>query len=128
MKNGIKLFGIIALIAIIGISMAACGDNDGANLAGTNWGRTNMSSLNGAPLEQITWTLTFSDATRWQEIGRKANGDLFMILGDGTYTFNTNDKTGVMIQTNSTSTMTFKVVDNKLILNGDGWDREYTKK
>lgn len=127
MKNGIKLFGIIALIAIIGISMAACGDNDGVKLVGTNWERTNMSSLNGAPLEKITWTLTFSDATRWQEIGRKTNGDLFMTM-NGTYTFNTNDKTGVMIQTNSTSTMSFEVVGNKFIINGDGWTREYTKK
>ena len=31
MKNAIKLFGIIALVAVIGFSMAACGDDDGGD-------------------------------------------------------------------------------------------------
>jgi len=35
MKNVVKAFGIIALVAVIGFSMAACGgdDDDGVNIA-----------------------------------------------------------------------------------------------
>jgi hypothetical protein len=34
MKNIVKLFGVIALVALIGFSMAACGGDDGCQMLG----------------------------------------------------------------------------------------------
>ena len=44
MKNTIKLLGIIAIVAIIGFSMAACGDDDGG---GGGLTITGLGSFNG---------------------------------------------------------------------------------
>ena len=41
MKNFLKLFGIIALVAVIGFSMAACGGDDGGNGNGNGTGSFN---------------------------------------------------------------------------------------
>jgi len=40
MKNIIKLIGIIAIVAVIGFSMAACGNGDDGNGGGVNGGGT----------------------------------------------------------------------------------------
>jgi len=43
MKNAIKLFGIIAIVAVIGFSFTACGDDGGGGkdvLDGTTWKAT----------------------------------------------------------------------------------------
>jgi hypothetical protein len=48
MKNFTKLLGIIALIAVIGFSMAACGDSDDSGTTTTNnGGGGTTNSLNG---------------------------------------------------------------------------------
>jgi hypothetical protein len=52
MKNIFKLFGIIALVAVIGFSMAACGGDDGGgngNGNGTGGGGASTFTLTGIP-------------------------------------------------------------------------------
>jgi len=45
MKNTLKVFGIIAAVAVIGFSVASCGDNGGCIFDGTC--RFNRISLDG---------------------------------------------------------------------------------
>ena len=51
MKNTIKWFGVIALVSIIGFSMAGCGDDDESNGAGDNGSISNE------------WRVTFVGST-----------------------------------------------------------------
>jgi hypothetical protein len=44
MKNTIKFLGIIALVAIIGFSMAACGEPEGASIEGASIKVVNQNS------------------------------------------------------------------------------------
>jgi uncharacterized lipoprotein YehR (DUF1307 family) len=63
MKNLIKLVGIIALIAVIGFSMVACGDENGdgdGNGDGNGDGKTITVSLN--KVNATTFTLTVDGA------------------------------------------------------------------
>jgi len=56
MKNKIKLLGIIALVALIGFSIAACdGDSDSSSGGG------NSSSGGNASLVGTKWTRTLTD-------------------------------------------------------------------
>jgi len=59
MKNLSKLFGIIALIAVIGFSMAACGDKDD----GTTWTPYPENGGDGLPPKTITGTITGNQVT-----------------------------------------------------------------
>ena len=55
MKNLLKLFGIIALVVVIGFSMVACSDDNGDN---------GNSSSSGVPAELVaTWYKTEAGAT-----------------------------------------------------------------
>ena len=61
MKNFFKLFGIIALVAVIGFSMAACGEDDGGKdgrkdvLDGTMWQATVYNEDSEASIMTITF-------------------------------------------------------------------------
>jgi hypothetical protein len=60
MKNVFKVLGIIAIVAVIGFSFAACGDDDGGNNGGGNNGGGN--AVIGAKLELSgqVYTMTFN--------------------------------------------------------------------
>ena len=88
MKSFIKVFVLIALVAAIGFSMAACGGDDGGgsggggggggggnSLAGTTWKCTQSVPYYGS----ITSTLTFTTDTR-------VKMDTFGGTYNGTYT------------------------------------------
>ncbi|MDR0301394.1 MAG: hypothetical protein LBI04_03670 [Treponema sp.] len=51
MKNTIKWFGIIALVAVIGFSMAACGDDNGGGGGGGGGGTSGKLTITGFPEE-----------------------------------------------------------------------------
>jgi len=80
MKNTIKFLGIIAFVAIIGFSMAACGDDSGGGgggggsggLSGTTWNCTTPG---------VTATLTFTSSSR-------VKLEYYGQTDNGTYTFN----------------------------------------
>ena len=65
MKNFIKLFGIIALAAVIGFSMAACGgdDDDGGNSSGDTYRHdagglgSGEITFSGSNFSGSNWTL-----------------------------------------------------------------------
>jgi len=61
MKKLIKLFGIIALIAIIGFAMAACGggggDDPGGQTTGTTTGFSVSGKFNKSASEEVKFTL-----------------------------------------------------------------------
>jgi hypothetical protein len=92
MKNFSKLFGIIALIAVIGFSMAACGSDDdgggggGGSISGT-WG-------DGSSHEQ-TITFTGSNYTFADDDGS--------VISSGTYTLASDGKDIAYKQTSPTS-------------------------
>jgi len=72
MKNFFKLFGIIALVAVIGFSMAACGgddDDDGGNGGGGG---------SGFPAELLTKDGTFTRQGGW---GTRSGG--FIVFSNG---------------------------------------------
>jgi len=87
MKNVSKTFGIIALLVVIGFSMAACDDNSGGggtggiSLAGTTWKCTESVPYFGT----LTYTLTFT-ASR---VNLEALGGTY----SGTYTVNRSSGT-----------------------------------
>ena len=126
MKNTIKLLGTqsrllcaIALLTVIGFSMAACNDNS-ASLAGTKWGRT-VQVLFGGSLEQATFTLSFLDSSKWEEVIVSVTNKTGKM--NGTYTF--NGSTGILTQPNSNPVDSpFEVAGNKLTVNNS---RTYTK-
>jgi hypothetical protein len=64
MKNFLKFLGIIAMVAVIGFSMAACSDDDsGDDSSGNNNGGGNFSELQGAYTTSINLqTRIFSEA------------------------------------------------------------------
>jgi hypothetical protein len=83
MKKFFKLFGIIAFVAIIGFSMAACdsgGDDGGLNLTGTTWTSTQDGD---------TFTLTFTTDTtaRLEYPGGTFNGTYTLNGNSGTITW-----------------------------------------
>jgi hypothetical protein len=75
MKNTFKLIGIIALLAVIGFSMAACGDDNGGpsfdgtwvaqyanNLGYTFKGKT-VTQFNNSYSQEWSGTFTYTDTT-----------------------------------------------------------------
>jgi hypothetical protein len=110
MQNTIKILGIIAIVAVIGITMAACsGGGGGGKLSGT------YSSDDGSI------TFTFS--------GKKLTAEAFGQKGEGTYEI----KDGKLITTSSdgkTATYNnFKIEGNKLSYElWEGNDLVLTKK
>jgi hypothetical protein len=80
MKNVLRAFGIIALLAAIGFSMAACDGNSGGggggtggvSFAGTTWKCTESLPVVGS----VTYTLTFTTASRvkLEALGMTYNG------------------------------------------------------
>jgi len=78
MKNIFKTFGIIALVAVIGFSMAACGDS------GTDGGTTPVSGL-AAPTG-LTATLSSTTLTiSWNAVAGAAGYNLY--IGSSSTTF-----------------------------------------
>jgi hypothetical protein len=122
MKNTFKVFGIIALLAIIGLSMAACGGDD-PGIVGTKWERTGGVMFQGETTsQQATFTLSFLDGTRFLDEFVRVDGRKNESIG--TYTF--NGSKGTLTYSNRSNT--FEVVGSKLIVSGDGWSDVYTKK
>ena len=104
MKNTIKLFGFIALVAIIGLAMAACG---GDRLSGTYADDTGIISF------------TFS--------GNKLTVEAFGQKAEGTY--KTSD--GKLITTSpdgKTETYEYILDGNNLTINQHGMKYTLTKK
>jgi hypothetical protein len=75
MKNTFKLIGIIALVAVIGFSMAACGDDDGGG--GGGGGGIDFSVRNDS-----TETITNIKVFDWD---RTIGGSLGEKVGDAKY-------------------------------------------
>jgi len=98
MKNVLKTFGLIALMAVIGFSMAACSDDGGGgpgggggggggggnSLAGTTWKCT--ESYYGM---SVTYTLTFTASRVTLAYNMMGASDIY----NGTYTVNGNSVT-----------------------------------
>ena len=61
MKNIVKLFGIIALVVIIGFTMAACGGDDGGGGGGDN----NNPGGGGNPVWPVEFGGTTQNGTSW---------------------------------------------------------------
>ena len=105
MKSTIKVLGIIAIVAVIAFSMAACDDDGGggggASLAGTTWKYTGNT---------IT-TLTFAASTfrSVTVIGNQSN------TITGRYTFNGHSGT---LDYDYGGTQSFSVNGNELSLGG----------
>jgi hypothetical protein len=79
MKNTIKLFGIIAFVAIIGFSMAACGDPSGG-------GDPDPDALNGSYLKQTNVQVHDADSSFAVINNAAANGNYNQIFnGDVAY-------------------------------------------
>jgi len=88
MKNLSKLFGIIALIAVIGFSMAACGEDGGGNdpFKGT-W----VNEQDGMKIVAAGGTF---------KVSRDNNGNWYEIM-QGTYSGEGNDITAVITKVNA---------------------------
>jgi len=114
MKNLVKWFGIIALIAVFGLSMAACNDDSGsgsggggggsAGLVGTRW---NYVITEGGITVTVYYTFTAN---------RFSYGETFSYGGGahsegGTYSF--NGKSGTLIFDDGDK-VSFTVNGNKL--------------
>jgi len=64
MKNMVKVFGLIAIVAIIGFSMAGCGTKDDEEFEATTTGRlaiTGLSAYNGQEIYAESSSFTGSD-------------------------------------------------------------------
>jgi hypothetical protein len=114
MKNVLKAFGLIVLVAVIGFSFAACdtgGDDGGvgSNLAGTTWKCTQ---------DGVTYTLTFT-ATTVMFVN-----DYNTQIVSGTYTLNGSSGTFFY---NNIAGETFVVNGNTLTLIGNGISLTFIK-
>jgi len=86
MKNVFKLFGIIALVAIIGFSMAACGDDDGDGGGGDwKWYTWNDTPDGGTSTIAMTQG-SGNDSNKWTFSGnvQKIQGKTYGYAGWGT--------------------------------------------
>jgi len=112
MKNLFKVFGIIAIVAIIGFSMVACGDDgggggEGGGLAGTRWQGTNEGLAPGQ-----NYSLRFTASKYSAHIM-----DIDTPFVEDTYEFDSKSGTGTLFRyyTNSNGDNAhFTVVGNKL--------------
>ena len=100
MKNIVKLFGIIALVALIGFSMASCGKDDDSGSGGSD------SSLVG------TWTdgsLTVTcTASTWNAV----------YTGQGSWSgsYTTNGNTATLTETNGNKFGTATISGNSMTI------------
>jgi len=89
MKNLLKLFGVVALVAIIGFSMAACGEDDDDPPAGGNPPGEDPSTVvyTGEDIAGNTYTLTITRNANRAARYAGAEGDsyeLVIYMKDGT--------------------------------------------
>jgi len=111
MKNTLKLLGIIALLAVIGFSMAACSGDDGdadVKLAGTKW-KYEERATNSVQAFQII--LTFTDSTTVQ--GEQIDTISPSITTSGTYKISGNSGT-MKLGLFGTGNVPFVINGNKL--------------
>jgi photosystem II stability/assembly factor-like uncharacterized protein len=79
MKDIIKFLGTIALVAVIGFSFAACGDDDGGGDDGVG---------------EMTWTAVTNSSFSSKNINCVTiGGSLFLAVGDGTISTSSNGST-----------------------------------
>jgi uncharacterized protein YjdB len=83
MKNLIKVFGIIALVAVIGFSMAACGDIN-VPVSGVTLNKSSISLVVGGT-ETLTATVSPSDATN-KDVGWSSSNSSVATVTYGTVT------------------------------------------
>ena len=100
MKNTIKIVGIIALAAIIGFSMMACGgeeEEDSNPFKGTWTGKDTANDRTVAKFTDLTYTISFPEYSNapWT----------------GSYTYNEN--TAILINSDSAKTNYKAVVSGK---------------
>ena len=127
MKNTFKLkaiqriAGIIALLAVIGFSMAACGGDGNAEvkLAGTTW-KGEQKNDDGTTFI-ITLTFTTSEFQLVQALPSMG----FEQTMKGTYTFDGNS--GTLTLTSNGQSVPFEVKGSKLTIKTDGDDFILTK-
>jgi hypothetical protein len=133
MKNKFKVLGIIAIVAIIGFSMAACGgDDDGGS--GNNGGTTNPGGSSNK-YAGTTWngdqgTTGSFDATTWTA---KSYG---IPSYTGTYTVSGNTMTFTVTWADPTFAALFKfgtgdkltaTIINENTFRDDRWGENFTK-
>jgi hypothetical protein len=101
MKNLFKLFGIIALVAIIGFSMAACDEDDDSDGGSSSFVGTWTGTMGGDYMKLVctdtTWTTAGSDfGTYSGNYTRSGNTASFYVsgVGVGTATVSGNTMTG----------------------------------
>ena len=91
MKNFIKLFGIIALVAVIGFSMAACGGDDDGGGGGGDTYRYEALPFGWAEITFAGSNFSGSNYTLKANIFGQA------ISGTGTYTVSENTITCIVV-------------------------------
>jgi hypothetical protein len=113
MKKVFKILGIIALVAIIGFSMAACDDGNGAGGGGQNpgGGGTNPGGGGGSPT-------TYSIEGSWAMYD--ANNNVGIVI-------KINGSTGVYTQITTTDPLTQSAVDKGYIKVGGQYIRNLNK-
>jgi len=130
MKDVIKRLGIIAFVAVIGFSMAACGDGSGGGdggggngggggggLKGTSWSRS--ASLSRTYGYSFTYTIKFTSATNmqynqkgWGMVNGKKNN--YDDTTNGTYTYYPEIKEGWINCSALTNPYTFYIDGNQM--------------
>jgi uncharacterized lipoprotein YehR (DUF1307 family) len=103
MKNSLKLFGIVILLMVIGLTFTACGKN---NFIGTwigNFDRTTITLV----MSETTWTM--AEANNW---GSESIS--------GSYTYSGDSATLVSSTDDLNFTATLSTDGNSLIITGTG--------
>jgi len=82
MKNAIKLLGIIAIVAVIGFSMAACGDDDSGGGGGSGGYAGTYTETSGGEVQIIlyaagNWSFRATNGT-----GAYMSGDRWAVSGN----------------------------------------------
>jgi len=128
MKNTIKFFGVIAIVAIIGFSFIACGGDDSDD--GDNNNSNNNTPDSGSTGGNGTFTITgipakcnglYAVAYAWNNAGSASNADIW---GFGSINTSTRNLTAVQISNGSVSIPLWKF-DNGNYVRYSGNDNNY---
>ena len=107
MKNIVKLFGIIALVAVIGFSFAACGGNDSGGGGGGGGGGSYSGPLLGK------WYFTQEFADKVASLEDFQDWPAYEFTSDGKFFGNSNGL-GSLIYTATSNTFTIRYARNQI--------------
>ncbi|MDR0456137.1 MAG: hypothetical protein LBH20_05590 [Treponema sp.] len=115
MKNMVKLFGIIALVAVIGFSMAACSDDDGGGGGKSVRVGSQSGTLTPGTAGSVTYTVTTNEIANGSYAATVANLPTG-VTASSSITIASN--TGTLTLTGSTTTTAGTTSNLKLTLDG----------